>query len=187
MKISLEQVSLAGRGRYLIVLILLVIILFVTAGIFLFQSINKPYIWRGLVPGQSTAADVTRKLGTPLSSQAQDNTKTLTYPSTNKYRNHTVVTSNNTLELVKEEVIGNERGFLQDYIRKYGKPDFEGYGPYALGDFKIYIFLKEGLGVVASPNDGTILQLWYFQPTDLQTFRNSVGKEITEFPPNIRD
>lgn len=171
----------------LFIVIAAIMAISLVAAIYFLTPKTKSYFWFGLVPGVSTQEEINRKFGNPLSSETTDSQTNLKYSSSNQYRPHTLVVENGKLELVKEQVIGNERGSLQNYVDKYGKPEYEGYGPFAEASFKTYVFPESGLAIVASPNDGTIMEIWYFTPTTLENFRNNFGDEINNEPPDLKD
>ena len=149
------------------------------------KNLGRP-TWKGLVPGQSTKNEIEKKLGQPSETSLQDGKELLRYPSSNQFRKDTLVLENNQLSLVKEEVINKEKGNLKDYLQRFGKPDLEGYGPYSEAGFKVYVFAKDGVAVVANPVDGTIIQMWYFKPTTLTVFKSTIGQGISDSPPESR-
>ncbi len=185
----MEKTSLAKISSIVKNPLFLLLMLFITIGILLtigfsLNSFKKaPFIWNGLVPGQSTKENILNNLGKPEEEKTEEGKTILKYPTTNNYRQNSLDIQNDKLSVVKEEVIGNEKGRLQDYVTKYGQPEFVGYGPYADQYFKTFVFSNKGVAIVANPIDGVIIQIWYFQPTSVESFRSAIGKDISDKPP----
>ena len=143
----------------------------------------EKFSWNGLTPGVSTIDDVNRQLGNPTETIVDGDNTLLKYKSkNNEFRKDTAVINNNNLVVVKEEVIGKEKGNLKDYTKRYGQANFSGYGDYYEAGFTTYVFSNVGLAVIASPVDGTILQLWHFKPMMIEEFKSTIGKNIKDTP-----
>jgi len=126
--------------------------------------------WKNnIIAGETTKDKLIKSLGQPLKIEAADNQVSYFYDSGNKYRPHEVELSEDQVNLIKEQVVGDERGKLSYYLQKYGEPQATVYGRH--GDFAPGHFWQAvGLLVFANTNDGTIVEIWYFQPQDLQNF-----------------
>ena len=124
--------------------------------------------WNGIYAG-TTKEELESKLGQPLKIEGQDGDTLYSYPSTNQYRPHQVELSQNTISIIKEQIIGNEKGTLQNYIDSYGQPGSKVYGQhgtFAPGN----LWGQQGIIVFANDLEGTIVEIWYFQPTTLEEF-----------------
>jgi len=159
--------NLVKTKRFQLTITGLLILVLIVA--FALTKTPKVQEWKGIFIGKSTQRDVENKLGKPLSTETQDNKTTYNYPTQNQYRQDQVVFQNQITNLVKEQVINNEKGKLPDYINKYGQPDstlFGSHGTIAPGRF----WGRQGLLVFAGQYDGTIIEIWYFKPTTIEAF-----------------
>lgn len=126
--------------------------------------------WQGeIYPGLTSKEDLISKLGPPIKTQGKDGKTLYFYPSADQYRPHEVEISQETTTLIKEQIITDEKGQLSSYLEKYGSPQaelFGQHGTFALG----YFWGAKGILVFANKFDGTIVEIWYFAPTDLNKF-----------------
>lgn len=134
--------------------------------------------------GKTIKEELQSKLGAPLKIEEKEGRILYFYSSTNQYRPHQVELSNDTVSLIKEQVIENEKGRLDDYIQKYGQPEAEVFGPHGIfapGHF----WGKAGLLVFANNFDGAIVEIWYFAPTTLNNFLQEHPTLSLEEPQNF--
>ena len=134
-------------------------------------------------PGQSVN-DLINLLGEPISTSEQDQYKVLEYPSAfNKYTSK-IFTSEEKIKFIREPVKYEERRKIDSYLNQLGEPVAKlydrGLGPSYLG----YIYPEQGLAVFAHITDGIIIEIWYFQPTDLNGFLTTWGEDLVENPPD---
>lgn len=139
--------------------------------------------WRGITAGQSTQVELEEKLGKPETVETKETLQVLSYPSGNKYRPHTIILSENKVAFIKEQIIDQKSKNLKEYIQKYGQPDEVFYSPLSKVGYEVYGYLKLGLVVNANPNDGIILEIWYFTPTDSSDFLKHWGGNLSKTPP----
>ena len=123
-------------------------------------------------------------LGNPKEIKTEGGKETYLYSSTNQYRSHEVQFSQDTTSLVKEQIIGSEKGKLPDFIEKYGQPQaiiYGSHGTIAPGHF----WGDKGLMLFANVNDGRLIEIWYFPPQSLanflKTYPNFDTKEPSQF------
>lgn len=136
--------------------------------------------WNGLTPGYSTLAQVQEKLGQPLTSQQTNLGTELAY--TSKFPalpNQVVVGSENKVSFVKEHIVYDETHTLATYTEKLGEPDLVLYGEELADSVKAYVFLDEGLVIVAHIANNAVEQKWYFAPTTQETFLATWGQTLT--------
>ena len=133
--------------------------------------------WNGIVPGSSSVNDVSSQIGDPVSSSDQNGSVVLEYKSDVGDLKHKVYAQNNTVGLVKEQIWGKEK--LEDYQAKYNLPEGEYFGDYQESGYKVYAYPAQGLAVIAAPDDGFVLEKWYFEPLSLQEFLASWGEGLT--------
>lgn len=140
--------------------------------------------WNEITPGKTKITEVEQRLGKP-SSETRLGSKTLhTFPLEEGGPSHKVTTENEVVKLVKEQYYGDEK--LDNFKQRYGDPQTELYGPYESMGFKVYVFTKNGIALIASTNDGTILEIWYFEPTSIEEFVKNWGSNLSPQPQNGR-
>ena len=138
--------------------------------------------WQNAVyAGATSRQELEAKLGQPQKVEQYDNRLVYQYPSQNQFLPHTVEITQDTVTIIKEQVIGNEKGVLSDYQAKYGPAEtklFGSHGTIAPGHF----WGAAGLLIFANQFDGTIVEIWYFQPTTLEIFQSQNPQLKTKEP-----
>jgi len=126
--------------------------------------------YKSIVPGISSEKEVIDKLGNPLNTKTEADKKILEYQSTSPFVPHKFTLENNTVILVKEIVTLEDKISSQVLKQKYGEP------PYKLFDqtsysstFFLFVYPEKGIAYLGH-QDGTVIEVWYFQPTNLNTF-----------------
>jgi len=56
------------------------------------------------------------------------------------------------------------------------------YGPDSVNGFLTYVWLKQGLAVVANNQSGIILETWYFSSMTNDEFLKEAGKNLSKTP-----
>src|SRR3989344_3945415 len=145
--VTLTQVSKTARSE--LVLISLGIISIILFAFILYSFIKTPadettaqnqvaYI-NAILPGESTKDDVVTSLGEPLEIKTKVSKEIYLYPSTNQFLPHEVQFSQEKADLVKEQILGDEKGKLSDFTRQYSQPESilygESHGTIAPGHF----------------------------------------------------
>ncbi|OGD87499.1 hypothetical protein A2870_04080 [Candidatus Curtissbacteria bacterium RIFCSPHIGHO2_01_FULL_41_11] len=131
--------------------------------------------------GQTTKQELETKLGTPEKIEAIDEGVAYFYPTEDRYRPDKIEISGDTVSIIKEQVLESEKGGLNNYLQKYGTPQAKLYGPFgtiAPGHF----WGNNGIIVFGNEHDGTIVEIWYFAPTNLENFLAQNTKLKTEEP-----
>lgn len=164
--------------KYLIIFFCLALFFFI---IFLTNRLSNktgPVYKNSIRPGDTTKNEVKSKLGEPEKTESSGEAETYTYPSINKFRKDQIMFSQDVVSIVKEQVIGSEKGKLADYLKQYGQEDSIVYGP--LGSVAPgHFWGKNGVLLFANTGDGTIFEIWYFKPQTLEEFltdNSSVSK-----------
>lgn len=155
--------------KYLIIFAILAIFFFILFLASRFPAKTGSAYKDRIYPGKTTKNQVQSKLGTPEKTGGVNGAESYLYQTTNQFRKDQVEFSGDLVSVVKEQVIANEKGKLADYFKKYGKEESILYGPhltFAPGSF----WGKSGLIVFANQNDGTIIEIWYFEPQTLEEF-----------------
>lgn len=132
-----------------------------------------------ILPGQASIDKVNELLGSPLKTTKTGEKVALDYKTRNQYINHQVIAENNIVRLIKEAVIiGDDKN--ADTIKEiYGTVPEILYeqAPYSV--FNLYVYPGNGIAYLGH-EDGTILEIWYFEPTTLSDF-------IAKWAPNFAE
>lgn len=174
-RLTLTQVARLIKSEWFLLLAGVLSLAIFTLAIFSFSKVEPQEIPQGIswqkniIAGESTKEEVESTLGPPVKTQEKHGELSYFYPTANQYRLNEIEFRKNIVSIVKEQVIGNEKGVLNDYLQKYGQPEvklFGQHGTFAPGHF----WGQRGLLVFASQNNGAIVELWYFTPTTLANF-----------------
>lgn len=163
-------------------------VLFVGAAIIQqFIPIEEPPVqentWQGLTPGFKMTAKLNAELGEPVTVKNLPAEKQrISYQSDDfkVFYNDVIVDKDGVVEFIKVPVAYNESHTLAEYISLYGEPDFELYAPHHGANIKAYTYLEEGVSVFANAETKVVEQLWYFEPTDQETFLFLWGEPLSE-------
>lgn len=136
--------------------------------------------WNGITPGYSSLDQLVEQMGEPLSSEQSSQGTTVYYKSEFPTLPNTVVAdSTGTIQFIKEYIPYDENHVLAQYVQKYGQYDLELFDEQTGGSTKAYVFLDEGLVVLAHISGNAVEQKWYFTPTTEQNFLQSWGDSLT--------
>lgn len=134
--------------------------------------------WKGVTPGYSTLQEAEQKLGPPIKTEQTDQGTQASYTSVFPAQpNFLVADKQNTVQFIKEQVLQEEGGVIDDYIHQFGQPDLTLIDKDTGEADRAYVFLKQGVVIVAHIA-GPVEQRWYFNPTDKETFLSSWGKTL---------
>lgn len=122
-----------------------------------------------ILAGKSTTQELESKLGKPTKTQAQEEWTLFFYPSDNQNRLNEIEIYQDIVQLIKEQVIANEKGSLDDFLAKLGQPEKILYGKHGIAA-PAYFWGEKGIAVFGNPNSGLIVEIWYFKPTTLTAF-----------------
>lgn len=142
------------------------------------SPIPSPLTWNGITPGQTTPSQLKTIPGVEESTNESGQTK-ITIPRSDQGLPHEITMQNNVVGLIKDRVLS---GNLNNFIQKFGQPDGEYWGDHQEVGFKTYVFVKHGVAVIASKQDTSVFEVWYFQPTTLSNFLSTWGKGLTTEP-----
>jgi hypothetical protein len=138
--------------------------------------------WKGITPGKSSLQDIQQKLGPPIDQQQTPEGLKLKYQSTYPTLPNEVTVQNGstTVTFIKEFVDFKANEKLQDYITKYGQYDLNLFDQESGFAVRAYVFLKQGVVIIAHSKDGSVEQKWYFEPTTKELFLQFWGKDLLE-------
>lgn len=164
-----------------------IVIIFVTLLIF-FTKPKKQEVatalegaeYMGLTPGSSSRTDVLDQNGTPLTEKRSGDETILEYKSqSNPNFNNEFQLRSNQLVFVKQHVTAEDKISISDIVKKYGNYQNVLYGSKSQNGFDLYIYPDKGIAYIGHQQAGIILEIWYFQPTDLQTFMSTFAKDYS--------
>ena len=188
MAFSLTDVARTAKSELVLILLGIIAVSLVTFTVYSFtkstpdkntQRQTNSVAWNGLSPGISTKNDVLSNLGSPLEVKTEGNTESLLYSSSNEFRPHELQISQGTTQLIKEQIVNSKAGDLDEFIRKYGRPESIIYGQH--GTFApAHFWGQHGLLVFAGTNDGVVIEIWYFPAQTISTFLQKFPNFTTE-------
>lgn len=127
--------------------------------------------YKNLTPGTSSEKDVKGALGTPLKETASGEQTVLEYKSKNPNFNDEFALKAGTLAFVRQIVTLDDNLKIPDLEKKYGKYESVLYGNLSTSGFNLYVYPDKGVAYIGQPESGFITEIWYFVPTDLNTFK----------------
>ena len=133
--------------------------------------------WESITPGKTTESELVNVLGQPSSVQTEENKKTLTFIPQGGGPDDRITISGNRVVITKRMYYGEET--LETLKTKYGEPEGAFFGPYQNIGAKVYVFPKNGIAIIASTYDGTIIDIWNFNPATLPVFLSEWGQDLT--------
>lgn len=144
------------------------------------QQPSKQAVWQGIIPGQTSTEQLNQIIKTKGLQAQNISQDKIIIPSELGGPPHEIFIQGQTVGLIKQQVLGEEK--LEDFKKQYGQPEGGFWGPHQDAGFKTYIFPQNGLVVVAGPEKGLVAEVWYFTPTTLERFLATWGKELTTSP-----
>jgi len=120
-------------------------------------------------PGNTSIDKVNELLGFPVDTNKVDGKDVYDYETNNKYIHHKVIVENGIAKLVKEAV-NIEDNKNADTIRGvYGLAPYVLYEQEPNSVFNLYVYPENGITYLGH-EDGTLLEIWYFEPTTIDSF-----------------
>lgn len=165
------------KKRLRIVLVFLFIVLVIVAALFLRARTTRPpegglppsgVSFKSLVPGLSGKSDAIETLGTPLNDVEAD---TLSFKSNNPNLPHQVVVPDETVLFIKEIVSLADKKTTEDITSAYGEAPYVLFGPDSVNGFNLYVYPDRGLAYLGHVEEPILLEIWYFQPTSFEDFK----------------
>ena len=151
------------------------------------QERNKTGIkYKNITPGLTDKDSVIKELGEPASKVSKDNESALwSYNTKSANRKNEVVYEKDTVVFVKEIITLEDKINYNTLTQNHGEPEYKLNGPGSYNGFYLYAYVSKGIAFIANPVSGTVIEIWYFPPTTLDTFLNTwaVGYTEGELPP----
>jgi outer membrane protein assembly factor BamE (lipoprotein component of BamABCDE complex) len=144
--------------------------------------VTKTATFDSLTPGISTQDQVNTDLGKPVNTKTTDGQTVFDYKSTSQNRFHQVTFTNGVATLIKEVVTSTDN-IKSDFVtNNYGVAPYMFYNNNANNAFNLYIYPSNGIAYLGH-TDGTILEIWYFQPTTIDDFTKNWGTGFSKTQP----
>src|SRR3990167_8538535 len=143
-RLTLTQVARLIKSEWVLLLLGIISLSIFALTIFSFIKVKSPETPQGvtwqknIVAGKSTTEDIEKALGPPAKTQEEQGEISYFYATSNQYRLNEIEFRENTVSIIKEQVIGNEKGVLNNYLQKYDQPEtklFGQHGTFAPGHF----------------------------------------------------
>ncbi len=134
--------------------------------------------YKNVIPGKTTLEELKSQLGSPVEISNQGNLQIYKYPSQFTNYPSQFFVSSDKVNFVIEPVKYEEKRNIQDYLNEFGQPDKKLYNPNLGPAIPGYLYLSKGVIAFAHDADGTLIEVWYFEPTTLANFMNTWGKDL---------
>jgi len=135
----------------------------------------------GIKPGKTTVSDIEKMENLREIKHNSDGTSTYIFGIETDPKPMEVVVKGNLVSLVKKRPTQGEPAFLKEIIIEYDEPDFTLY--HQIIDSIAYIYLDEGLVIIADKDTGVIHELRYFTPSTKEEFLATWGKDLSDEQP----
>jgi hypothetical protein len=143
---------------------------------------SKVAEYKNLIPGISNIKNVESSLGKPIETKVlKDNLTSSKYSSSSVNRFHQIVFADGKIQIIKEVITLNDN-LTSEYITKdYGDAPYILYIKNSDNPFRLYVYPQNGISYLGHP-DGTLLEIWYFQPTTIDAFIKNWGENYSKTP-----
>ena len=183
--------ELLKNKKIILLVVIVILILFALLFIYLRKKNTNNKVpssttgisWNTLVPGKSTKDEVIQKLGTPINEKIDNEKTTSTFQSSSQTRNNEAIFINNSTGFLKEIVTLSDNKTTKGLINQYGQPTSTLYGADSYNGYDLYVYPDKGLAFLGNLETGSLLEIWYFIPTIIDSFisqwANNYTKELT--------
>jgi hypothetical protein len=143
---------------------------------------NEIATFKDIAPGNTYKEEyINKMLGIPVSSTLSGEVKINNYSSSNEYRTNDVEFVNGEVDFIKEVVNLDDTRTAEDIRKVYGVTEYVLYENVSDSYFNLYVYPKNGIAYLGH-NDGTVLEIWYFKPTDINTFKSKWASNYSNKP-----
>lgn len=132
-----------------------------------------------LLPGQSTRSDAIEQLGEPLDDKESTS---LDFKSSNTNLPHRVETEDEKITFIKEIITAKDGKSSTDIVELYGNAPNVLYGLDSIHGFNLYIYPDKGIAYIGHFKEPVLLEVWYFQPTTFEGFRDKWAPDYSNTP-----
>ncbi len=138
--------------------------------------------FKEIIPGQNYREDeVIKMLGIPVSSTLSGELRIINYKSSNEYRTNDIEIKSGKVDLIREVVNLDDGKSAEDIRKIYGVSEYVLYENTSDSYFNLYVYPKNGIAYLGH-DDGTILEIWYFEPTEIETFLSKWASNYSNKP-----
>lgn len=142
--------------------------------------------YKSIAPGVSQESDIQQNLGTALKIQKSGIATIFDYNSNNKYRNTQIQSENGGVVFIKEIIAFGDNRSSSEIVNVYGQAKNILYGSSLNSVFNLYVYPQNGIAYIGSA-DGTMTEIWYFQPTTIEDFISRWAPNYSLKPPTIEN
>ncbi len=175
-----------SKARLLIFLLSLLVVVILVTELFARRLPQETAVnaWKNIIPGKTTPEEVESSLGQPQQKAEIEGKMTYFYQSPIPDWPDKIQLSEDqkVVEIIKHYFPSASENY-QSFLDKYGSPDKELFGPHAQAGFSVFVFLQKGVAVIANPDSGKVMEIWYFPPKNLGEFLTLYGKDLSSTPP----
>lgn len=106
------------------------------------------------------------------------------FKSNSPVDSHQALFENNKLVLFKEIITYNQERDVESIISKYelSEDAILLYGDDYENNILLFVYLDKGIAYLATANQDYLVEVWYFKPTDIETFKLNFAKEYYNTP-----
>lgn len=120
-------------------------------------------------------------LGFPTESTSSGEVKINKYRSSNEYRSNEIMIKNNEVDFVREVVNPDDNKNSNDIRKIYGIANVILYEKYSDSILDLYVYPNSGIAYLGHV-DGGIFEIWYFKPTDIDSFIEKYAQNYQKTP-----
>lgn len=142
------------------------------------QTTDQIASFNGITPGITNMDKVNELLGYPVEAKLSGDYGIDLYKTDNPNRFNRVISENGQVKMVQVEL--TEVNKKAEEIRKtYGIAPYILYSKNPSSVFDLFVYLKNGIAFKGH-HDGTVLEIWYFEPTDsIENFISTWAKDYS--------
>ena len=129
-----------------------------------------------------TKEEIEKQIGKSINSVQKAEITISNYKSDNIYRPHQIYfDKNNNSELIIKEITDNS--MTTDKMREdSGLATNILYEKKEHSSFNLYVYLNKGIAYRGHANGGLVLEIWYFKPTDIDSFIEKYAQNYQKTP-----
>ena len=149
------------------------------------NSPSTPYLSKAsknlvenLKPGSTLSETDKKRLGVVSSKTKNGQTYLFLSPRETVKNDLIVVNENQEILFTRTNLAYNPNSNIKDYLKKLGDPDMVMSAPKISSAVYVYVFLNQGVAVVAHKQTGLVEQVWRFKPMSKELFLATWGKDL---------
>ena len=149
------------------------------------EIIIKDNTFGRITPGETSQKSLEKTLGQPIKKDVSDQNEVYYYQTSKPNWANLFYIDNEQkkVSLIKNHDVDPSENY-QSFIARFGPADHELYGTDFINGFSLHAFLEKGVAFLANATSGSILEIWYFTPTDIDQFLLAYGQGYSLTPPD---